>query len=205
MAKRRYDQYCPIAHALEAVGERWSLLLVRELSHGPLRYTDCLERLPGCSTNVLATRLRELEAAGIVTREKLPPPAASTVYRLTADGEALGPVLGELALWGLRRLGPPPEAVEPGWLGHALQIVGCASLPEGALAFRTSDEELTVVDGRVVPGLAPEAEAVVTCDASGLYELFVHGSVDAVTVDGDRRAVERLAARAPLRAEAAAV
>ena len=67
-----YDQYCPVAHALDLVGERWSLLLVRELQHGPLRYSDLHERLPRCSTNVLATRLRELEAGGVITRRKLP-------------------------------------------------------------------------------------------------------------------------------------
>ena len=101
-----YDQYCPVAHALDLVGERWSLLLVRELQHGPLRYSDLHERLARCSTNVLATRLKELEAGGVITRRRLPPPAASTVYELTEAGESLAPVIAALARWGLRLIGP---------------------------------------------------------------------------------------------------
>ena len=123
MAKR-YDQYCPIAHALDLVGERWSLLVIRELVHGPLRYTDIHERLHGCSTNILAARLKDLEAGGIVRRRHLPPPAASTVYELTECGVALRPVLRALAWWGVETLGPPPldevDAFEPGWLEQAL-------------------------------------------------------------------------------------
>ena len=86
---RTYSQYCPVAHALDLVGERWSLLVVRELQDGPLRYTALLERLDSCSTNVLAARLRGLEAGGVVRRERLAPPAASTVYVLTEEGEGL--------------------------------------------------------------------------------------------------------------------
>src|SRR5688500_3801007 len=78
---RRYDQYCPIAHALDLIGERWSLLVIRELLHGPLRYTDIAARLHGCSTNMLAARLRALEEGGVVERYRLPPPAASQVSR----------------------------------------------------------------------------------------------------------------------------
>ena len=92
MAKR-YDQYCPMAHALSLVGERWALLVVRELLKGPRRYTDLAAGLPGIGTNVLATRLRELEEAGVVQRRKLPPPAASTVYELTEYGAGLEEVL----------------------------------------------------------------------------------------------------------------
>ena len=78
---KRYDQYCPMAHALDLVGERWSMLIVRELMRGPRRYTDLVDGLPGIGTNVLAARLRELESQGIVTRATLPPPAASTGLR----------------------------------------------------------------------------------------------------------------------------
>ena len=99
MAKR-YDQYCPIAHALELVGERWSLLVVRELLHGPQRYTDLAANLPGIGTNILASRLKDLEACGIVAKRRLPPPAASQVYELTAVRPALRPLMRELALWG---------------------------------------------------------------------------------------------------------
>lgn len=113
MAKRTFGQYCPIARALDVVGERWSLLIVRELFLGPKRYTDLREALPGMWTNLLAERLRELEAAGVIERMELPPPAARTVYRLTERGRELEPVLLGLGRWGIPLLsgrtkdGPP--------------------------------------------------------------------------------------------------
>ena len=97
---KRYEQYCPMAHALDLVGDRWALLVVRELMHGPKRYTDLVDRLHGIGTNILATRLRDLEAHGVVARRTLPPPAASKVYELTDYGRELRPALRELALWG---------------------------------------------------------------------------------------------------------
>jgi len=190
---KAYNQYCPVAHALDVVGERWSLLVVRELSHGPLRYTDLLARLPGCSTNVLAARLRELEANGVVRREKLPPPAASTVYTLTACGEQLRPVLASLAHWGLRTLGPPPaDALEAGWLQKALHTAVAALAGDATIGFRIGEEEASVVAGVSSAGIAPGADAVVTTDAAGLYHLFVDGRWDGVEVEGDRDVVERL-------------
>ena len=87
---KRYDQYCPIAHSLGLVGERWTLLVVRELLHGPKRYTDLVDHLPGIGTNILAARLKELEAGGLVEKRKLPPPWASTVYELTPAGQSCG-------------------------------------------------------------------------------------------------------------------
>src|SRR6058998_509654 len=121
---KRYDQYCPVAHALDLVGERWALLVVRELMDGPLRYTDLLERLDGCGTNILAARLRRLEAGGVVQKRRLAPPYASTVYELTEYGSGLRLVLHELALWGVRSLGPPPDDAElqEGWLRGALCV-----------------------------------------------------------------------------------
>src|ERR1700730_14711310 len=117
MAKH-YDQYCPVAHALDVVGDRWALLVVRELTKGPKRYTDLAEGLPGIGTNILAARLRDLEAAGVATKKTLPPPADSRVYELTDYGRELKPVMRELALWGARSLGPPTADDEllPGWL-----------------------------------------------------------------------------------------
>jgi len=116
MAKR-YDQYCPVCHALGLVGERWALLVVRELLRGPKRYTDLAEGLPGIGTNILAARLRELEEGGIVRKRKLPPPAASTVYELTAYGAELEEPLYALARWGARTLGPPGKGDDlyPDW------------------------------------------------------------------------------------------
>lgn len=114
---KRYDQYCPVCHALGLVGERWALLVVRELLKGPKRYTDLLEGLPGVGTNILAARLRELEAGGIVRKRKLPPPAASTVYELTEYGQELEEPLYALARWGARSLGPPgkKDHLYPDW------------------------------------------------------------------------------------------
>ena len=120
---KSYEQYCPIARSLSLVGERWSLLIVRELFYGPKRYTDLVDNLPGIGTNILATRLKELESNGLVSKRKLPPPAASTVYTLTAQGQLLRPVLHELARFGAKLLGPPPpDALGPGWLQHALDL-----------------------------------------------------------------------------------
>jgi DNA-binding HxlR family transcriptional regulator len=109
---KRYDQYCAVCHALGLVGERWALLVVRELLHGPKRYTDLLAGMPGIGTNILAARLRELEAAGVVQKRKLPPPAASTVYELTEYGRQLEEPLYALARWGARTLGPPGDGDE---------------------------------------------------------------------------------------------
>jgi DNA-binding HxlR family transcriptional regulator len=116
MAKR-FDQYCPVAHALCLVGERWSLLVVRELLHGPKRYTDLVAGLPGIGTNILATRLRDLEEAGVVHKRKLPPPAASSVYELTEYGTELEEAVHALARWGARSLGPPgpDDELYPEW------------------------------------------------------------------------------------------
>jgi DNA-binding HxlR family transcriptional regulator/putative sterol carrier protein len=104
---RAYHQYCPVAHALDQVGDRWELLIVRELMLGQRRYTDLAEALPGIGSNVLATRLRELEASGVVRKTKLPPPWAVTVYELTERGRELDAVLQALAAWGASTLGPP--------------------------------------------------------------------------------------------------
>src|SRR4051812_20041495 len=109
MAARSYSQYCAVAGTLDVVGERWSMLVVRELLDGPKRYVDLLAGLTGVSTDMLAARLRTLEQAGVITRRTLPPPAASKVYELTPLGQELRPVLTELARWGLRLLGEQRE------------------------------------------------------------------------------------------------
>jgi DNA-binding HxlR family transcriptional regulator len=192
---KHYDQYCPIAHALGAVGERWSLLIVRELLHGPRRYTDLAEALPGIGTNILATRLRELESANVLAKRKLPPPTPVTVYELTEQGRGLHPVLHELARWGARSLGPPPEEAvggNPGWLEHALRIAICLAAPPGRYVFRVGEERASIVDGETVPGEVDRPDAVVTGDATGFYHLFVDGRTDLVEVAGDREAFERL-------------
>jgi len=203
-----YAQYCPVAHALDLVGERWSLLLVRELQHGPLRYSDLHERLPRCSTNVLATRLRELEAGGVITKRKLPPPAASTVYELTETGASLAPVIGALARWGLQTLGPPPADVEtpPGWLEKALRTTVAAHVPTARIGFEVGDERATVAAGAVEPGIAEDADAVISGTPTMLYELLVLGDTGAAEISGDPDVVaELIRALAPTQPVAAPV
>jgi DNA-binding HxlR family transcriptional regulator len=194
-----YDQYCPVAHALDLVGERWALLVVRELMHGPKRYTDLTEGLPGIGTNVLASRLRDLEAAGLVTKRMLPPPAASRVYELTEYGQGLKPALRELALWGARSLGPPTDEDElfPGWLENAVDVVLVPIAPPGRFEFRVGDEVASLVDGEARPGPADEPDVVVEGDPVGVYHMFVDQRLDLVRVEGDRRLLEQLVEGAP--------
>lgn len=115
MAGTRYFQFCALARAAELIGERWTLLIIRELLLGPKRFTDLRGRLDGVSTSVLAERLARLEETGLVRRDVLEPPAASAVYELTDDGRALEPVVFELIRWGARFLFPPRpgERLEP--------------------------------------------------------------------------------------------
>src|SRR5438128_7232990 len=99
---RSYGEYCSLAKALDVIGERWTLLIVRELAlKGACRYTDLRNGLPGIASNLLADRLRELEKAGVITREDAPPPIATTLFRLTPRGEQLRPALDALMRWGL--------------------------------------------------------------------------------------------------------
>lgn len=112
MSNRSYGQFCGFAHALELVGERWALLVVRDLVLGPKRFTDLRQGLPRIPTNILSARLRELEDAGIVRRRVLPRPAAGVVYELTGYGQELEDVVLRLGLWGARSLGAPrPEDI----------------------------------------------------------------------------------------------
>ncbi len=104
---RSYDQYCPVAAALDVVGDRWTLLIMRELVAGDRRFTDLKDRLPGIAPNLLSDRLRDLQAEGLVEHKELPPPAARTVYAATTLGRELVPVLRSLARFGVSRLGPP--------------------------------------------------------------------------------------------------
>jgi DNA-binding HxlR family transcriptional regulator len=198
MAKS-YDQYCPIAHALDLVGERWSLLVVRELLHeGPLRYSDLHARLEGCGTNILAARLKALEAGGVIRRRRLDPPAASWVYELTEYGQGLQAVLHVLAHWGARSLPPPAVSgdLEAGWLPGALRIALPAS-HSARIEFRIGDELASVVDGHVVDGGIDDPDAVVAGDPPAFYSLMVDRDLDAVTVEGSSDAVRELLAALP--------
>ena len=190
---KRYDQYCPIAHSLELVGERWTLLVVRELLYGSKRDTDLLDNVPGSGTNILAARLKELESAGIVEKKKLPPPFASTVYELTPAGRELRPVLHELARFGARLMGPPPpDALEPGWLVHALDLALSPLCRGSTIAFRIGDEEASLVDCTATPGIPAEHDVLVETDATGFYHLVVDRKLEGVRIEGDVAALEQL-------------
>jgi len=192
--KRCYGRYCPISHALDLVGERWALLVATELLDGPKRYSDLAEAL-GIGTNILAARLRDLEAAGVVSKRRLPPPAASKVYELTEYGKALKPVLHELAHWGARSLGPPAAETElfPGWLENALRIALPPST-SGRIEFRVGDEVASLADGEVRAGGLEDAEAVVETDPTGFFHLVVDGDLSGVEIDGNAQVLERLVA-----------
>lgn len=117
MPEHRYQQYCGAARALDVVGDRWTLLIVRELMLGPQRFTDVIDGLPGISRNLLTERLRDLEREGIIAREELPPPAARQVYELTDGGRDLANAIVPLVAWGVRRLGDrkPGESFRAHW------------------------------------------------------------------------------------------
>ena len=198
-----YDQYCPVAHALDLVGERWSLLVVRELLHeGPLRYSDLHTHLAGCGTNILAARLKTLEQGGVVRRRRLPPPAASWVYELTEYGEGLREVLHVLAHWGARSLGPPVarDDLEAGWLHGALRIALPSDCSGARLEFRIGDEHASLTGGTVVEGGIEDPDAVIVGDAPGFYRLLVDREVDGVSIEGDVEVVRAMLAALPAHA-----
>jgi DNA-binding HxlR family transcriptional regulator len=201
-----YDQYCPMAHALDLVGERWSLLIVRELlEDDKLRYSDLHARLPGCGTNILAARLKTLEQGGVVRRRKLEPPAGSWVYELTEYGLGLREVLHVLAHWGARSLGPPlaRDDLDAGWLHGALRIALPSHCSGARLEFRIGEEHASLAEDTVVEGGIEDPDAVIVGDAPGFYRLFVDRELDRVSIEGDVEAVRAMLAALPARAEPA--
>jgi DNA-binding HxlR family transcriptional regulator len=203
---RSYQRYCPVSHALDLIGERWALLIVHELMDGPLRFTDLEDHLDGIGTNILSARLKSLEQGGVLQKRKLPPPAASTVYELTEYGRAVEPVLRELAWWGVRTMGPPDDDEEPnpGWLAHALRVgleQNVGDVTDTVVEFHSGDEIATVRVGggnfALESALAAQPDAVVTGTARDYWALFVDRDFDAVDVQGDRVALERLMRTVP--------
>jgi DNA-binding HxlR family transcriptional regulator/putative sterol carrier protein len=139
MSSRIYGQYCGIAYALELVGERWALLVVRDLILGPKRFTDLRRGLPRIPSNVLSARLKELEEAGIVRRRLLPRPATSVVYELTEHGRELEDIVLRLGLWGAKSLGEPrPEDTVN--VDSLLLALRATFRPEAARGLRASYE-----------------------------------------------------------------
>jgi DNA-binding HxlR family transcriptional regulator len=177
---RKFDQYCPVAHALSLVGERWSLLIVRELLHGPKRYTDLTHGLPGIGTNILASRLKELEGCGVIQRRTLPPPAASTVYELTEYGAGLREALYALARWGARTIGPPGPGDElyPEWGVNALPALFDAEAARGLTETYTLVVDGDAFTARIVDGAldasmgtAEDADLFVGMDMEAFFGL----------------------------------
>ncbi len=189
MERRSYEQFCSLATALDVVGERWTLLVLRELMLGPRRFTDLLDGLPGMGRNLLASRMRHLEAEGLVRR-------VDRRYELTEDGRALGPALAELGRWGVQRLGArrPRQTFRPAWgmfpLSYMADRVAARGVRE-TWEFRIDDAIFTlrVDDGRVIPRTGPaehEPDLVVRMDTDTLAALF-SGSLPAVEALGSGR------------------
>jgi DNA-binding HxlR family transcriptional regulator len=205
--KRSYGQYCTVARALDVVGERWTLLLVRELSTGPKRFKDLLGGLPGIGTNLLASRLKTLEGQGIVRRATLPPPAGSNVYELTELGGSLEPVIVALSRWGAKLLDFPREGedLRAGWAAVAMRSVlgpGSDGGRPGTYEFRIDGEAFHLRVGEEGEGVetrqgqAQNPDLVVTGEAEtflavasgrlGMEEAMQSGSLG---VEGDREAL----------------
>ncbi len=207
MSKRSYNQYCAVARAMDIVGERWTLLIVRELLPGPKRFKDLLEGLPGIGTNLLTARLKDLEGHGIVRRTTLPPPAASRVYELTGLGRSLEPAVMGLARWGLEFLGASREEEDrqPAWamvaVKSAIKVEAIAEARE-SYEFRVDDEvfHVRIEDGEAEARQGPAADPalVVRSDTrtllavvAGREEPATAVASGAIGMEGDQDARER--------------
>jgi DNA-binding HxlR family transcriptional regulator/putative sterol carrier protein len=211
---RTYGDGCSIARALDLVGERWALLVVRELLLGPKRYTDLRSGLPNASPNVLSERLRELERAGIVRRRKLPPPAGSRVYELTEWGLELEQIVISLGRWAARSPTPPSDApiVSADSIILALRGLFDASAARGLRAgyeLRLGDDRfrIQVADDELeaARGDAQHADATIETDPGTLDAVLWKGRSLAeaqrsgqLTIEGDKAAVERFVRLFPI-------
>lgn len=188
---RSYNQYCAIAKGLDVIGDRWTLLIVRELLlRGACRYTDLRDGLPGIATNLLAERLRQLEDAGILSREEAPPPVATSLFRLTERGAQLRPVLDELLRWGMPYMkeGPAPaDEFRSRWAAWPAELSLTDHEPAaGPIALRllAGGEPMTIrADGGTVtctPGDIENADATIKGDAPLVLGLLT-GALDLTT------------------------
>jgi DNA-binding HxlR family transcriptional regulator len=203
---RTYGDGCAVAHGLDLVGERWALLVVRELLLGPKRYTDLRRGLPNASPNVLSERLRELERAGVIRRDKLPPPASSRVYELTDWGRELEETVISLGRWGARSPSLPKGApvgadsmilalrsrFDPG-AAAGLRAGYDLRLGEDRFRIEVADDEIETARGG-----ADQADATIDTDPNTLAAVLWGDDSLAeaqrsgrMTIDGDKGAVER--------------
>lgn len=180
MSRKSYDQFCGLARSLDVIGERWTLLVIRELFFGPRRFVDVLEALPGIGSNTLTTRLRSLEEDGLITRETLPPPAASTVYRLTEAGQELEPVVIALGRWGMRRMeaGNVGNVFRPEWMLFGLKALvepNGGDLPDCDYQFRIDGSPilLRVREGKVdvTATVSPSPDVTLETDVATIKEI----------------------------------
>jgi DNA-binding HxlR family transcriptional regulator len=217
---RSYGQYCALAKALDVVGDRWTLLIVRELLlRGACRYTDLRNGLPGIATNLLADRLRALERAGLLEREEAPPPVASTLFRLTPRGEQLKPVLDALGRWGIPYMVAGPDAEDEfrnQWLAWPAELFLADSEPAGppvAIELRAGEGPMVIEtsDGavRARAGSAEHPDAVLS-GAPQVILGVLSGELDLAAArdrglrfEGDARALARLQPPGPHRLLAA--
>jgi DNA-binding HxlR family transcriptional regulator len=206
ISARSYNQYCGVARALDLIGERWALLVVRELVLGPKRFTDLRAGLPGIATNVLSMRLRQLERGGVVTRRQLPLPAPAQVYELTEYGREVVPILLALGRWGASTMGPrgPQQALRGEWLAVALKAFFDSESAEGLSATIGLDLDgarftLRLDEGRleIAPGDGVPVDLSIVSDSDLLIQ-FLAGAPVSVTAEGDRDLLERLPKIFPL-------
>jgi DNA-binding HxlR family transcriptional regulator len=214
MAVRTYGQYCGLAAAMDLVGQRWAMLLVRDLSPGPRRFTDLFEGLPGIATDVLAERLRAMEAAGIVLHRTVRHPVPAKVYELTAAGEELAAIARQLGAWGARLL-PPAGSTEarlnPRWALQSMVSSYHGGMPDGQYAVVVDDEALSVtVDGPKATlgyGISGTPSLTVRCDARQFFTIArdpskVRAGRRGLTIDGPVEQAAALFASMPLRVRA---
>ncbi|WP_067676492.1 winged helix-turn-helix transcriptional regulator [Nocardia miyunensis] len=201
MARRSYNQYCGLSRSLDLVGERWTLLIVRELMSGPKRYSDLADALDGIGTSLLAARVKQLEQDGLIARRQLPRPAASQVYDLTPAGRELAAALVPLALWGLRHEFDEPrrpgENYRAEWTLVFLATLIDPSATTGLRAtiqFRLDDSPavLSIDDGEVhvTPGEADHPDIVVNTGLRTLAALTAAGSPPSLTEVSERIRIE---------------
>jgi DNA-binding HxlR family transcriptional regulator len=209
---RSYAEYCALAKSLDVVGDRWTLLIVRELElRGACRYTDLRQGLPGIATNLLADRLRELEHEGLVAREEAPPPIATALFRLTPRGAELRPVLESLVRWGMPFMTEENagDAVRSHWLAWAVELILTDRRPDAApvtIELRAGDQPfvLETRDGKVLTRLGPAgdggADATITGEPRPVMGLLLgilglrEAKAVGVSFAGDPAILERIGA-----------
>jgi DNA-binding HxlR family transcriptional regulator len=198
-----YDQWAPDARALDLVGDKWTLLIVRDLAAGPRRFVELQRVLPGISTEQLRSRLNRMVADGLLTRQRYREVPPRVDYELTARARDLMPVLGALAVWGYEWAWSRPRDGEAIDIGAILRLAPGLTLPasiSGTVALTVTDSDrrdyVLVADGtevRIEEREAPEADARVSGPERSWIDAFApDGSLDALEIDGDRRLAESL-------------